>query len=235
LPIALVAWFEGKSSAIIISILSAVIWFLADLFSGHVYSHLFIPIWNAAIRLGFFLIVVFFMVTIKELFVMEQELSRTDSLTEIPNRRAFYERAEIEIEETIRSQRPFSIAYIDVDNFKQVNDTLGHSVGDDLLYSVAQTIRKNIRSIDVVARFGGDEFAVLMAETDEDGSREAIERIYKHLMEMIQLRNWSATFSIGVVTWHRPPSNLDELLKECDNLMYSAKRNGKNMVKYKIL
>ncbi len=235
LPIALVAWVAGRLHTIIISILSAVIWFFADSFSGHVYASFLIHIWNALVRLGFFLIVGFTLIKIKTLLNREQELARTDSLTDVSNRRAFYERAEREIERLNRSKRPFSLAYIDVDDFKQINDTLGHSSGDDLLNSVAKTIKEHIRSIDTVSRFGGDEFVILMTETDKDRAKKAIERVNKQLMEMMKFKNWSVTFSIGVVTWYSPPSNLDELIKESDNLMYSAKKHGKNMIKYKII
>ncbi len=235
LPVALAAWFEGRLPAIIISFLSAVAWFLSDLFSGLVSSHFFIYLWNTMVRLGLFLLIGFFLMTIKKLLAREQALARTDSLTRIPNRRAFYERTQIEIERTIRANRPLSIAYIDVDNFKQINDIHGHSFGDSVLRSIAQTIKKNIRLTDIVSRFGGDEFVILMAETDEDRVKEAVGRVYQHLMEMIKSKNLSVTFSIGVGTWYSPVSNIDELIKESDSLMYSVKKDGKNMIKYKTL
>ncbi len=233
LPIAIISWFVGKLPGVTISVLSSITWLLADLTSGHIYSQFVIPLWNSIMRLGFFLVVTFSVSTIKKLLQKEKELARLDFLTGVANSRAFYELAGIEINKAIRTKRPFTFAYIDIDNFKQVNDTLGHSAGDKLLYSVAETIKLNVRSIDIVSRLGGDEFAILMPETEGKQAEIAVNRVQKYLLEIVQQNKWPVTFSIGVVTCYEP-CKMDELVKEADNLMYSAKENGKNSVKYKI-
>lgn len=233
LPVALVSWFDKRSHAVIVSVLSAAIWLWADITSGHTYSHLAIPVWNSVTRLGFFLMAAFSLSAIKKLLEEEQTFARNDFLTGVANSRAFNEIAKIEIDRSVRFSRPFSIAYIDIDNFKQVNDTLGHSEGDNLLQSVAKTIKDNTRSIDIVTRLGGDEFAILFPETDEENAKTAISKVQTELLSIVKNNNWPVTFSIGAVTSYKS-CNLDELIKEADNLMYAVKESGKNRIEYKI-
>jgi diguanylate cyclase (GGDEF)-like protein len=121
---------------------------------------------------------------------------------------------------------------MDVDDFKLINDRLGHSAGDRLLRLVADTIRQNVRGIDVVARLGGDEFAVLMPETDERAAQVVIRRVRRQLLEAARREDWPVTFSAGLVTWIAPPAGVDEMLRAADELMYDAKRHGKNTVRH---
>jgi len=233
LPVSLVAWFDKRSHAVMVSILSAAIWLLADLNSGHAYSRLAIPIWNSMMRLGFFFVTAFSLSAIKKLLENEQTFARIDFLTGVANSRAFYEFAKKEIDRSARFSRPITIAYIDIDNFKQVNDTRGHSQGDNLLQSIAKTIKDNTRSIDMVSRFGGDEFAILFPETNEENAKTAINKVQKELLGIVKNNNWPVTFSIGAVTCYKSCS-LGELIKEADNLMYTVKASGKNGIEYKI-
>lgn len=232
LPVVLVAWLGKRAQALIISVLSAAIWLYADLDAGHRYSHPLIPLWNACMRLGFFMMAAFTVTEIRYLLAREHALARTDSLTGIANSREFYELTESEIKRAARFKRPFTIAYIDIDNFKTVNDTLGHSQGDILLQTVAAAISGNIRAIDIAARLGGDEFAVFFPETDEINGRTAVDKIHRELTKVTRPQNWPVTFSIGAVTCYKD-CNLDELIKEADNLMYSVKDSGKNRIEFK--
>lgn len=233
LPITLVAWLGKRHLALIISVFSAATWLYADLSTGHTYSHSLIPLWNSCMRLGFFVMATFAVTEIKYLLEREHAFARTDFLTGIANSREFYELAGVEITRAARFKRPFTLAYIDIDNFKTVNDTLGHSRGDILLQTVAATIRGNIRAIDIAARLGGDEFAVFFPETDEINGRTAVEKIQGELLKVTRDKNWPVTFSIGAVTSYKA-CNLDELIKEADNLMYSVKDSGKNRIECKI-
>lgn len=234
LPIAFVAWFDKRSHAVIVSVLSAATWLWADISSGHTYSHFAIPVWNSVMRLGFFLIAAYSLSAIRRLLEKEQSLARVDFLTGVINRRAFNEVARTEIDRALRFSRPFTIAYIDIDNFKQVNDTLGHNQGDSLLQLVAKTLRDNTRSIDIVSRLGGDEFAILFPETNEENAQTAISKVRVELLDIVKNGRWSVTFSIGAVTCYES-RNLDELMKEADDLMYSVKESGKNRIEYKTL
>ena len=233
LPISFVAWFDKRNIAVMMSILSAAAWIWADIAAGSIYSHPFIPVWNTFIVLAFFLITVFSLAEIKKLLENEQKSARTDFLTGAANNRAFYESARMEMERAARFNHPLTLAYIDIDNFKQVNDSLGHTQGDSLLQSVVQTIKNNIRSIDLVARLGGDEFAVLFPETGETNAKTAIEKVQEVLIGVVRKHNWPVTFSIGAVTCYKL-CDIDELIKQADTLIYSVKESGKNRIEYKI-
>lgn len=228
-----VAWFGNIKHAVVISVLSAATWLLADITSGHAYSYFVILAWNSIMRLGFFLLAIFSLSTIRKLLDREQALARIDFLTGVTNSRTFAEIAKREIDKSVRFCRPFTVAYLDIDNFKQVNDTRGHSAGDNLLQFVAETIRIHIRAIDIVARLGGDEFAIFLPETNEENAITAISKVQRHLLDAVKNNNWPVTFSIGAITCYNS-CNLNELIKEADDLMYSVKRNGKNSIQYKI-
>ena len=235
LPIIFVSWFVNKEFGIAISGLSALVWLTADLFSGHAYSGYVIPIWNTIMRLGFFLIINNLLVLVKNLLDVERNISRTDFLTKMANTRKFYEAAENEINAARISKDPITVAYIDVDNFKNINDNMGHSEGDKLLSVIAEIIRNNTREIDVVARIGGDEFAVLMPKINDKQSVAIVDRIRSSLSKIVKENNWAVTISIGVVTFNNPDYKVDRMIKEADDLMYSAKKSGKDTAKYKVL
>jgi diguanylate cyclase (GGDEF)-like protein/PAS domain S-box-containing protein len=161
---------------------------------------------------------------------MEKRLSRSDALTGLANRRAFYESAEIERKRAARYSRPLSLAYIDLDNFKQVNDQSGHETGDQVLVTVANVLRKNIRAESVVARLGGDEFALLLPEADHIAASFVIAKLHGLLNKAMQEEDWPITFSVGMVTYEKPPESTEQMVHAADALMYSVKHEGKNRV-----
>jgi len=233
LPVLTATWFGNRGYGVVISVSSAVVWYLADITSGHTYSHSIIPVWNSIMRLGFFLIVTFSLAEFRNRLDREKSMARNDFLTGVTNSRFFYEIATKEIERSARFIHPFSLAYIDIDNFKQVNDTRGHSAGDKLLHAVAGTIKENIRSVDTVSRLGGDEFAILMPETNAQSAMTALNKVRHYLLDMVHENNWPVTFSIGVVTCSES-CKLDELIREADDLMYTVKASGKNRIENKV-
>jgi diguanylate cyclase (GGDEF)-like protein len=233
-PISLVTWVRSKGRGVLISIIAAITWLLADIAAGQTYSHPLIPFWNAIIRFGFFIIVTLLLSSLKNTLELKEQLAKTDFLTGVTNARSFFELADLEIYRAKRYQHPFTIVYIDLDNFKTVNDTCGHLTGDRLLRLVADTIRNNIRITDVLARLGGDEFAVLLPETDPEQSEIAINKVQTQLLDEMKKNNWPVTFSIGAVTFLKPPESVDEMIKKADDLMYSAKKNGKNIKKREV-
>ena len=232
IPIFLVTWFTERWIGIMISTSSALTWLIADFTSGAHYSHPAVPYWNMSVRLGTFLIITFLLSTLKHALEHEKELARTDSLTGIANRRYFIELANAEINRAGRYRHPFTVVHIDLDNFKTVNDRFGHSEGDSLLRLVGSTIRNNIRATDIVARFGGDEFVILLPETGPERARVITDKIQKISLDLMQKNQWPVTLSLGVVTFIPPPSTVDEMLKISDGVMYTAKKYGKNTVRY---
>lgn len=218
-PIILVCWGLGRFPGLLISTVAALVWLLVDLADSQRYAQPWLPYWNAGVRFGFFGIVVILLSGLKEL----QTLSRQDSLTGIANRLAFQEAAASEIERSRRYGHSFSVAFLDCDDFKQVNDRFGHMKGDALLCKLADHFRLQFRSNDVVARLGGDEFAVLLPETGTVEAQAAVARLPGRGFDAP-----SVTFSIGLVTFLKPPASVEEVLRVADECMYLAKRDGKN-------
>lgn len=234
LPIFLVTWFTERWMGVTISIVSAITWLITDFTAGHAYSYPAIPYWNMIVRLGTFLIMTLILSALKKALEHEKELARTDPLTGVANRRYFITLADMEINRARRYKHSFTVVYIDLDNFKTVNDHFGHSTGDALLRSVAHTIRNNIRATDIVGRLGGDEFAILLPETGPEPAEVITRKVQKVNLDVMHKNEWPVTFSIGVVTFLGPPSTVDEMLKISDGVMYAAKKNGKNAIKYEI-
>ena len=160
----------------------------------------------------------------------EKNLSRVDFLTGIPNRRTFNEALSQEGKRSRRYGRPITLAYIDVDNFKFLNDHYGHATGDELLKTIGRTLESSIRSTDMVARLGGDEFAVLLPETDEANAGVIVAKLRQNLQNAISPKRWPVTFSFGVVTFPVALDSVEEMLKRADEFMYQAKRGGKSAV-----
>ncbi len=231
-PVFLATWFAGIYLGIITSIASAMVWLVADLASGHPYSHPAIYYWNSIIRFGFFIIVTLLLSALKKANEHERELARVDSLTGAVNARFFYELVQLEIERSQRYRHPFTLAYLDLDNFKAVNDRFGHSVGDKVLYTIVKHARDHLRKTDIVGRLGGDEFAILLPETDQAGAQASISKIQTSLLDEMSRNDWQVTFSIGVLTCLSKLQTSDELVKQADELMYSVKNNGKNGIRY---
>jgi diguanylate cyclase (GGDEF)-like protein len=230
IPVSLAAWSLGTRMGLFTSVLSAVIWLSADFAAGQPSLSPFTPYSNALVRFTFLSITALLLTALRNAYTYQMELAWTDSLTTVGNRRAFAEAAHLELLRARRTAGPLSIAYLDVDNFKIINDEFGHSAGDSLLRVVGQTIKQRLRATDVVARLGGDEFAVLMPQAESDAAHFLVQRIRTSLAETMHTHGWPATFSIGLVTWLALPATVDELIGLADNAMYEAKSSGKNGV-----
>jgi len=231
IPIAMVSWFSGRKSGLVISGISAIAWFIADDWGGQPYSHFTIGYWNAMIRFGFFAIVAWLLPTVRELR-LERWLSRVDYLTGAANRRFLFEVIQNEIDRSQRYGHPFAMAYLDLDGFKPMNDRFGHKVGDAILQAVVNRARTCLRKTDTVARIGGDEFIIVLPETDRDALRAFIPRIQDALLDEMRRNHWPVTFSIGALSYLHASITADECIKRADELMYSVKVQGKNGVAY---
>ena len=229
-PVVLVAWYAGRWPGAIIACAGGLAWMLADAVTRGEYSHWSIPYWNALLRLAALLLVSEALARLRLAHGRERELARSDALTGAPNARAFYEVAGAEIARARRYAHAFSVAYLDLDDFKLVNDRLGHLAGDAVLRSVARALSGVLRASDVVARLGGDEFVVLLPEAGAAPARLATEKLRGALADVVPAHGWRMTASIGVATFLVPPESVDELLAAVDGLMYRAKQGGKNGV-----
>lgn len=232
IPVAMLAWFADKNIALFSAVVSAITWQLVNRGAGEQFSNELIPIWNTLTRLGFFVIVAVLLLKLKTLLDYESKLARTDDLTGAENSRSFYEITELEMKRTRRYGRCLTLCYFDADNFKKINDTLGHQVGSELLIRVVKIIKENLRSTDIIGRLGGDEFALLLPETDQEQARVVISKISEKIQAEMNEKNWAVTFSMGVLTCNKVPETVAELISITDNLMYEVKKTGKNAIKY---
>jgi len=165
----------------------------------------------------------------------ETLLARIDPLTGAANRRGFNEALEKELSRLRRYGRPFSVAYLDVDDLKRMNDELGHEVGDAILHTISATVRKHLRQTDTIGRMGGDEFSILFSESASGPARAATDKFNHYLLDAMRQKQWPVTLSIGLVTCLTAPASVEDLLKKADELMYLVKKAGKNDINHAVL
>lgn len=233
-PIALVALYGGRYGAIALCAIAAKIWFWVELNPGGHQSWA-VATWNTAVHVLIFVMVIKLIMDLKQAYEHESHLARTDGLTGAVNWRFFQETLTAELNRRNRYLYAISLAYIDIDNFKQVNDQFGHRRGDQFLQAVAAEMMHSVRASDLVARVGGDEFACFMPHTNAHDAQRVIDRLYQRLLSKTDESALPVGFSIGVVTDEIEILSVEDLLKTADKLMYEAKAAGKNRVVYQSL
>ena len=162
-----------------------------------------------------------------------RELAETDALTGLFNMRMFYSFARKEYAQSVRYARPLAVMMVDVDNLKRVNDLYGHDAGNRLIQLVADTLSMRVRDSDVLARYGGDEFALLLPNTDAAGAMQLASRIVSSLSPMtlaVAGERLRVTISVGVAAYPEHGTEVRELLGYADRAMYISKNSGKNKV-----
>ncbi len=222
-PIVLAAWYGGRLPAILLIAASGTVWLL--LYPGGRAT-----LWHGLTHFILFLLIALMISSFRALYRAEQHRSGTDSLTGLANGWAFRERLEEEFARAKRYGHPTTLLYIDVDNFKHVNDRWGHAAGDDLLRQIGGVLEEALRRTDVAARIGGDEFAVLLTETGEEGAARTASAIRDSLMHTMRRAEYPVTFSIGVAIFPESPAEAEEALRFADDLMYRAKYGGKDQI-----
>ncbi|PYP16000.1 MAG: hypothetical protein DMD54_11160 [Gemmatimonadetes bacterium] len=229
IPVLLVTWTDGLRWGIVIGIASialreTVAWdqMPADTPLG----------WRIANGASYVAVVAVAMAGLQTLRRSQAQLAQLviqDQLTNVLNARAFSERLGQELDRNRRYPRPLALLYMDLDNFKVINDTHGHQTGDAVLRLVADAMRSSVRHADVVGRLGGDEFAVLMPETDAPLADAAAKRLVAGLRNVFK-GTPNVTASIGVVSCAATDASTDDLLRRADQAMYDAKKMGKDRV-----
>lgn len=162
-----------------------------------------------------------------------QKLATTDALTDLFNRRHFFELANTELQRAIRHQQPLALALLDLDHFKHINDTFGHATGDRVLTAFAKVCKENIREIDVLARFGGEEFILLMPQTDSEQAYQVVERLRLATTQLsveVDVQQVSLTSSFGIAVLAGEQDTLDAILQRADEALYAAKQAGRNRI-----
>jgi diguanylate cyclase (GGDEF)-like protein len=226
-PLLLLAWYARPAETYGCALLAALVWMVAEI-TDRSYQQPLVPYWNMLVRLGFFLLVGNLVLRVKGLLARQRSLAETDSLTGLLNARIFYRRLEDEARRAVRYRRPFTLACLDLDNFKRINDTQGHATGDRLLQTVGGELQRLLRNTDTAARLGGDEFALLLPETGYAEAGEALRKVRRELLTAMHDQEWAVTCSIGAVTFTRVENDLAAMVGAADDLMYQAKRAGKD-------
>jgi len=162
------------------------------------------------------------------LYMETERLALTDTLTRLYNRRYFDERLENEIKRTKRLKEYFSLLFIDIDNFKEYNDTFGHPAGDDVLVRISSTMAAHVRATDCIARIGGEEFAVIMIMTKKQSAKAVAENMRKSIETLRFSR--TITISIGIAGCPEDDGDVSVLLSSADKALYRAKTSGRNKV-----
>jgi diguanylate cyclase (GGDEF)-like protein len=227
-PVCTVGWYHGRRAGIVFACLSSVVWYGVELAGGYPYHHALIPVWNAAVRFGFFVIIALLVAALRGRLAAERRLARTDALTGVMNKRAFAEQLDRDLALARRLGMPIALAYVDLDDFKQANELYGHAGGDEVLRMVGDALSAGTRITDTVARLGGDEFALILPGADLEGARCLIMDL-KILLDASQDHHGpQVSCSIGVMVFEDAPPSASEAVAAADRLMFDAKSAGKN-------
>src|SRR5437867_4834458 len=197
LPVFLTTFAAGRPAGIAVSTISAVVWLVADSASGAHYSLWWAPYWNASMRLGTFLTVTMLVSVLMGQLRKEQEMAGADPLTGALNFRGFYRAVTAELDRAARYSRSVTLAFLDVDDFKTVNDAFGHSQGDACLRLVTATVRRHIRQVDALGRLGGDEFVLLLPETGPEAGGYVGEKLRQAILKFMGGAVFAVTFRQG--------------------------------------
>jgi diguanylate cyclase (GGDEF)-like protein len=234
-PIFYAATKIGRPAGMAFALLGSVAGIGSDLLAGQHYSSSLVLAIVFVLRTALFLVFVEVVAALRHALDREKESARTDPLTGVSNRRHFIELTGTALAFARRYRRPMTIVYLDLDNFKQINDQLGHQAGDEVLRAVAHTIRTRLRATDVVGRLGGDEFAVCLPETAAEAASQVLGKLREECTAALPENRRSVTVSVGMVTFAYPPATVDELLERTDTMLYAAKREGKNRMIHEVV
>jgi len=228
LPVAFAGWYLSRAAAISIAALAAALPLLSLLIPRTAPPQ---PLLDGAIRLAAFSALAAAAAALRGAF----DHARSDELTGIPGERAFSYTAAAELQRARRYGRPLTVAYIDIDGFKELNERIGRAAGDAVLRSAARSLRRMLRASDVVARVGDDEFALLLPEASFSGAQGAIEKIRTHLPRALERGSHAPRFSIGAATFPVAPDTVDAMLGPALRQLERAKRKGPGSLEHEVV
>ncbi len=229
-PVALAAWAATPRTAYTLAAASVALPAPFAVVAGEPIGGAFI--WSVLSNFVLLGIIVILLTTLRRRLSDEAAFVATDTLTGLLNRGSFITRLDAELARADRYGRAFTLAYVDLDNFKAVNDLEGHDAGDELLRRVADVLRSSTRQTDIVGRLGGDEFAAVLPETTGGATGSVLENLRSQLIRTMAKGGWPVTFSIGAVTFEAPIDTSREALRLADAAMYKVKRSGKDAIHY---
>lgn len=230
-PVALICWTINLGSAITLSLACSVLWILDEAIHPTSADDE-VMYWVSGVHFAFFVVVTTVLSRLRRAHDRAEHEALTDRLTELPNSWAFTDACQREIANSQRSKRPLTIALIDCDRFKEVNDTLGHMEGDRVLKTLARSMRTGLRAGDMLARLGGDEFGLLLPMTTQAEAEIVVKRLQERADRAIKEDAWPVSLSIGVVSYDVPPETVTTAIRRADERMYATKRAGKNSAQF---
>lgn len=229
-PILVIAWYGGLAQGLVAGVIAASMWLVADLATDRHFSAGWVPWANAATRLATYGLMTALSSRVRQLLDHERQRALRDALTGVRNIRGFLEAGQDEIERAKRYSRPVAAVFIDLDNFKQLNDTRGHRAGDLALQAVAAALVRSVRATDRIGRVGGDEFAVLLPEAPYEAALTTTRKVAAAVNSALEGFP-PVKASVGLA-WHASVGGpITELLKEADKMMYEAKQAGGGTVR----
>ena len=231
IPILAIAWVGGLWLGLFIATIAATMWAISDLSSGRLFSSEWIPWLNAVVRLFTYALVVILVTRIRTQLGNERAIATTDALTGLKNRRSLMAWGISETQRANRYGNAMTVAFLDLDAFKTLNDTYGHEKGDAALKATANAIQESTRESDFVARLGGDEFVFIFPQLDCVSAVAATEKVFA--MVSLALKDFPPSgVSMGMAWFEQAGPTFESMLQCADALMYSAKAAGRNNLVY---
>lgn len=228
IPIIIVTWYVNRDAAALLATLSIFFWVIFDFLTLKTITTSFAPGLNEIFRLITFILIILLIDNYKHKILTLTELSVTDPLTKLFNRRAFLKQVELELERSKRYDHELSLIYIDIDNFKEINDKFGHNIGDKLLVEISEIFMNHTRNTDMIGRMGGDEFCILLPETPLESSQLVFDKLNSSVEDLVKKRRWFISLSAGITDLYDDKLDSDGFVTAADELMYKAKHGGKN-------
>jgi diguanylate cyclase (GGDEF)-like protein len=229
IPVIVLAWADSARAGLAAAVAASVVWAYPEIGAGRHFSAAWVPWLNAVTRLATYTLVAFLVAKVRGQLDHVDRLSRADALTGLQNRRAFFETGTGEADRARRYSRPVAIGFLDLDNFKNLNDERGHHVGDRALRATARALLDSLRSTDIVARLGGDEFAFLLPETDYEAASHVAGKVLVAVNAALEPFS-PVSASIGVACFATADRSFEAMLRSADALMYETKTGGKGKV-----
>jgi diguanylate cyclase (GGDEF)-like protein len=230
LPVAAATWYADRKAGALCAVLADIPLVVEQARVDHFAGHPGVLIWALVMQAGVMLVVVYLLDRLRAHVENEAALARMDGLTGIFNRRGFLERLEFTILLTRRQQLGFALGFADLDNFKAINDSLGHAEGDRVLRLAAHIFQDSLRHSDVAARLGGDEFALLLHGLNPAAAGKFIANLHDEFRRAFERERLTVTCSIGCAVFDSSVPDTNDVIRVADALMYDVKRRGKNSV-----
>lgn len=236
IPVSLAVWYGHRYLSYLVGSICAATGQISNDLAGEFHSHFLIAIWNDLLHFSFFLVVAQLLHKLKLSLEHAQRASQQDFLTGLMNRRALKTRLSAELSRASRFAKPITIGFLDLDHFKRVNDELGHSEGDRLLYLVSKAIQKELRRSDLLSRVGGDEFVITLTECSAESAHLVATKVLRVVQNLSTQNGWRVSASLGLLHLESPRASedVDSLLNQADGLMYQAKSDGRNTYRLQI-